>query len=82
MKKQNYLIVLLFIAALALPGCKKCAECTTTVTQTATGQQPVVATSTAELCGDDLKQADGNVTNATSTVMGFTANVRSETKCR
>ena len=75
------MIFMVLIALITTSGCKKCASCTTTVTQTVTGQQPVMSQSTTELCGDDLKEADGNVTTATSTYQGHTATVVSKTQC-
>ena len=78
---MKYLLLLTFII-LSLGSCKKCATCTTVYTQTTTGQQPVTSTSTTELCGSDLKEADGNETVATSTVSGFTSTIRTKTNCK
>lgn len=72
---------LLFILLLTGYGCKKCAECTTTYTQKVTGQQPVTSTSTQEMCGDDLKEADGYYNTATSTVNGHTAVITTSIEC-
>ncbi len=75
------IIIASALLLLTFASCKKCAECTTTVTQKVTGQQPVVGVSTTELCGDDLKEADGNVTTSTATVQGYTATIVSKTTC-
>ena len=76
-------LAIIAIAALALfSGCKKCAECTTTVTQTVTGQQAVTGISTSEMCGDDLKEADGYETYSTATVSGHTATIKTKTECK
>lgn len=72
----------LLLIILSFYGCKKCADCTVTVTQKVTGQQPVTGVSTTELCGDELKEQDGNVTTATSTVNGYTATITSKTECK
>lgn len=72
---------LIFIILITSYGCKKCADCTTTVTQTATGQQPILGTSTSEMCGDDLDEADGYRNVATSTVQGVTVTITTETHC-
>ncbi len=76
---KQLLLILIIISSY---GCKKCAECTTTVTQKVTGQQTVTGTSTTEMCGDDLKEADGNVTTSTATVSGHTATITSRTECK
>ncbi len=75
-------LTLIAIALIGLQSCKKCANCTTTVTQKVTGQQTVTATSISELCGSDLKEADGYHNVATSTVNGYTATITTDTKCQ
>lgn len=70
------------IFSLLLTSCKKCADCTVTVTTKVTGQPPQTGTSTTELCGDDLKEADGNTTTAQSTYNGYTAVVTTKTECQ
>lgn len=75
-------VAMILTIALLTSSCRKCAQCTITATQTVTGQQPTTATTTTELCGDDLKEADGNVTTSTSTVQGYTATIVTRTNCQ
>lgn len=71
----------LLVVLILFSSCKKCAECTVTTTTKVTGQPPTTGTATTELCGDDLDEADGNVTTATSTVQGYTATITTRTEC-
>lgn len=74
-------LIIAAILIISLGACKKCADCTTTVTTKVTGQPIQTATSQTEMCGDDLEEADGNVTTSTSTVNGYTATIISSTQC-
>jgi len=74
-------ILIMAFAAISFASCKKCAECTTTYTQKVTGQQPVTSVSVSEMCGDNLKEADGYYNVATSTVNGYTATVTTTINC-
>lgn len=71
----------LLLVILSFHGCKKCADCTTTVTQKVMGQDQLVGTSVTEMCGDDLKEADGYTNTATSTVNGYTATITTRIDC-
>lgn len=77
-KPMKYLLILLLLTSY---GCRKCAECNVTTSIEITGQPTQTAYSTTELCGDDLKERDGNETVSTSTVNGNTATVRTWTRC-
>lgn len=74
--------LLLFLLPLFLVSCKKCADCTITVTTKTTGQMPYTAYSTTELCGSDLKEADGNTMTSTATVNGYTSTITTRTTCK
>jgi hypothetical protein len=76
------LFIPLVIALLSLSACKKCATCTTTVTQKVTGQQAVTGTTVSEFCGSDLKEADGYHSVSTATVNGYTATITTDIKCQ
>lgn len=76
------LIGLVLFLPFLFASCKKCADCTVTVTTKVTGQPPQTGTSTTELCGDDLKEADGNTTTAQSTYNGYTAVITTTTECQ
>lgn len=74
--------ILAIVAMLAtLASCKKCADCTTTVTIKTGGNQPQTSESTQEMCGDDLKEADGHTTTSTATVGFVTSTITSKTEC-
>lgn len=72
---------LILIVILGLYSCKKCRECQTIYSQTVSGQTTTSSTS-EELCGDDLKEADGRVVESTATVNGYTATIRAVTTCQ
>jgi len=77
-----FLMTLILLAMLFFASCKKCADCTTTVTTKVTGQQPTTGTSVSEMCGDDLDEADGYTNTATSTLNGYTATITTVTTCQ
>ncbi|MBP6731797.1 MAG: hypothetical protein KA149_07050 [Chitinophagales bacterium] len=80
--KQLFLIfAICFFAA----GCKKCYQCTTTVTTSVTGQSSQTGTDRSEVCdksASEIEQYERDGTGtATSSVGGFTSTVRSVTSC-
>jgi hypothetical protein len=83
MKKGIFFIslsLLIFISCENGIG-NKCADCTTTFTTTVTGGYTDVSKTTTELCGKDLKEADGKTTVTTSTSGGVTARCVAKTNC-
>lgn len=75
---MKWLIVILLLSY----GCKKCAECTTTVTQKVTGQPATVGTTKSEMCGDELEEADGYAQSTVATVDGMTAVITTKIECK
>lgn len=78
-------LFLIFAICICAAGCKKCYQCTTTVTTTVTGQSPQTGTSNSDVCdksASEIAEYERNGTNtATSSVGGFTSTVRSVTTC-
>jgi hypothetical protein len=82
MKKQIIIIATLVLSAYS---CKKCATCTTTMTTTVsqpTTGYPKTESYSQELCGEDLKSADGNTTTATAKSGNITATTTGKTTCK
>jgi predicted lactoylglutathione lyase len=76
---MKYLIALTLLISLA--SCKKCAECTTTVTTKVGSKPATTAEAKQELCGDELKEADGHVITSTATEGFVTVTMTSRTEC-
>ena len=75
---------ILFLGTAVFTSCKKCANCTQTVTTSvnvSTPGYPQITKTTFEACGDDLEAVDGKTTTSTSSSGGITATATIKTDC-
>lgn len=70
-------ILAIIVVLGTLASCKKCADCTTTIYQNGTK----MGESTQEMCGDDLKEADGSEITSTASYQGYTVTQIARTEC-
>jgi nitrous oxide reductase accessory protein NosL len=75
-------LLITLLAILSLSACRKCEDCTITTWTRIANQNEIKSTTVTELCGDDLKDANGHESHTTTTVNGYTTTIRTLTVCQ